>query len=131
MSMIFISHDLGVISEIADEVMVMYRGNILEHKSVAAIFQNPENPYTVGLLACKPNMNLQLKRLPTVADFINHQDENKSLATQNLKEIIATYAITTEEINKRRALIYAQKPILSVQNLAKWYPIKKGIFLKK
>ncbi len=130
MSMIFISHDLGVISEIADEVMVMYRGNILEHKSVSAIFQNPEKPYTVGLLACKPNMNLQLKRLPTVADFINHQDEKKSLATQNLKEIIATYAISTEEIKKRRDLIYSQTPILSVQNLAKWYPIKKGIFAK-
>ena len=130
MSMIFISHDLGVISEIADEVMVMYRGNILEHKSVAAIFQNPENPYTVGLLACKPNMNLQLKRLPTVSDFMNHEEENKSLAAQNLKEIIATYAITSEEIKKRRDLIYSQTPILSVQNLAKWYPIKKGIFAK-
>ena len=130
MSMIFISHDLGVISEIADEVMVMYRGNILEHKSVSDIFQNPENPYTVGLLACKPNMNLQLKRLPTVNDFMNHPEENKSLAAQNLKEIISTYAISTEEIKKRRALIYAQKPILSVQNLAKWYPIKKGIFSK-
>jgi peptide/nickel transport system ATP-binding protein len=130
MSMIFISHDLGVISEIADEVMVMYRGNILEHKSVSAIFKQPENPYTVGLLACKPNMNLQLKRLPTVADFINHQDKKKSLATQNLKEIIATYAISNEDIKKRRDLIYAQKPILSVQNLAKWYPIKKGIFAK-
>ncbi len=130
MSMIFISHDLGVISEIADEVMVMYRGNILEHKSVAAIFQNPENPYTVGLLACKPNMNLQLKRLPTVSDFMKHQEENNSLAAQNLKEIIATYAITSEEIKKRRDLIYSQTPILSVQNLAKWYPIKKGIFAK-
>lgn len=130
MSMIFISHDLGVISEIADEVMVMYRGNILEHKSVSDIFQKPENPYTVGLLACKPNMNLQLKRLPTVNDFMNHPEENKSLAAQNLKEIISTYAISTEEIKKRRALIYAQKPILSVQNLAKWYPIKKGIFAK-
>ena len=130
MSMIFISHDLGVISEIADEVMVMYRGNILEHKSVSDIFQKPENPYTVGLLACKPNMNLQLKRLPTVSDFMNHSEENKSLAAQNLKEIISTYAISTEEIIKRRALIYAQKPILSVQNLAKWYPIKKGIFSK-
>jgi peptide/nickel transport system ATP-binding protein len=130
MSMIFISHDLGVISEIADEVMVMYRGNILEHKSVAAIFQNPENPYTVGLLACKPNMNLQLKRLPTVSDFMNHPEENKSLAAQNLKEIIATYAISNEEIKKRRDLIYSQTPILSVQNLAKWYPIKKGIFAK-
>ena len=130
MSMIFISHDLGVISEIADEVMVMYRGNILEHKSVAAIFQNPENPYTVGLLACKPNMNLQLKRLPTVSDFMNHEEENKSLAAQNLKEIIATYAISNEDIKKRRDLIYSQTPILSVQNLAKWYPIKKGIFAK-
>ena len=130
MSMIFISHDLGVISEIADEVMVMYRGNILEHKSVAAIFQNPENPYTVGLLACKPNMNLQLKRLPTVSDFMNHPEENNSLAAQNLKEIIATYAISNEEIKKRRDLIYSQTPILSVHNLAKWYPIKKGIFAK-
>ena len=130
MSMIFISHDLGVISEIADEVMVMYRGDILEHKSVSDIFKQPENPYTVGLLACKPNMNLQLKRLPTVSDFMNHSEENKSLAAQNLKEIIATYAISNEEIKKRRDLIYAQKPILSVQNLAKWYPIKKGIFAK-
>ena len=130
MSMIFISHDLGVISEIADEVMVMYRGNILEHKSVSDIFKQPENPYTVGLLACKPNMNLQLKRLPTVSDFMNHSEENKSLAAQNLKEIIATYAISNEEIKKRRDLIYSQTPILSVQNLAKWYPIKKGIFAK-
>ena len=130
MSMIFISHDLGVISEIADEVMVMYRGNILEHKSVSDIFKQPENPYTVGLLACKPNMNLQLKRLPTVTDFMNHSEENKSLAAQNLKEIIATYAISNEEIKKRRDLIYSQTPILSVQNLAKWYPIKKGIFAK-
>ena len=130
MSMIFISHDLGVISEIADEVMVMYRGNILEHKSVSDIFNQPENPYTVGLLACKPNMNLQLKRLPTVSDFMNHSEENKSLAAQNLKEIIATYAISNEDIKKRRDFIYSQTPILSVQNLAKWYPIKKGIFAK-
>lgn len=131
MSMIFISHDLGVISEIADEVIVMYRGDILEHQSVKDIFNKPQNPYTIGLLACRPNMNLQLKRLPTVNDFLNNnQDSTNQFKAKSLVELIEEYAISDEEIKNRRAKIYAQAPIVSVKNLQKWYPISKGIFTK-
>ena len=131
MSMIFISHDLGVISEIADEVIVMYRGDILEHQSVKDIFNKPQNPYTIGLLACRPNMNLQLKRLPTVNDFLNNnQDSTNQFKAKSLVELIEEYAISDEEIKNRRAKIYAQAPIVSVNNLQKWYPISKGIFTK-
>jgi peptide/nickel transport system ATP-binding protein len=131
MSMIFISHDLGVISEIADEVIVMYRGDILEHQSVKDIFNKPQNPYTIGLLACRPNMNLQLKRLPTVNDFLNNnQDSANQFKAKSLEELIVDYAISDEEIKNRRAKIYAQTPIVSVKNLQKWYPISNGIFAK-
>lgn len=131
MSMIFISHDLGVISEIADEVIVMYRGDILEHQSVKDIFNKPQNPYTIGLLACRPNMNLQLKRLPTVNDFLNNnQDSANNFKAKSLEELIEDYAITDEEIKNRRAKIYAQTPIVTVKNLQKWYPISNGIFAK-
>ncbi len=131
MSMIFISHDLGVISEIADEVIVMYRGDILEHQSVKDIFNKPQNPYTIGLLACRPNMNLQLKRLPTVNDFLNNnQDSANNFKAKSLEELIEDYAITDEEIKNRRAKIYAQTPIVTVKNLQKWYPISNGVFAK-
>ncbi len=131
MSMIFISHDLGVISEIADEVIVMYRGDILEHQSVKDIFNKPQNPYTIGLLACRPNMNLQLKRLPTVNDFLNNnQDSANNFKAKSLEELIEDYAITDEEIKNRRSKIYAQTPIVTVKNLQKWYPISNGVFAK-
>lgn len=131
MSMIFISHDLGVISEIADEVIVMYRGDILEHQSVKDIFNKPQNPYTIGLLACRPNMNLQLKRLPTVNDFLNNnQDSANNFKAKSLEELIEDYAITDVEIKNRRAKIYAQTPIVTVKNLQKWYPVSNGVFAK-
>lgn len=70
MSMIFITHDLGVIAEIADNVAVMYRGDIVETGSVSDIFTNPQHPYTKGLLACRPQPDRRLRYLPTVADFM-------------------------------------------------------------
>lgn len=70
MTMIFITHDLGVISEIADEVAVMYKGQIVEQGPAKVIFETPQHPYTKGLLACRPNPNRLLKRLPVVADFL-------------------------------------------------------------
>ncbi|NJL68762.1 MAG: ABC transporter ATP-binding protein [Microcoleus sp. SM1_3_4] len=70
MAMIFITHDLGVIAEIADAVAVMYRGKIVELATVEQIFSNPQHPYTKGLLACRPTLDRQLRRLPTVADFM-------------------------------------------------------------
>jgi peptide/nickel transport system ATP-binding protein len=74
MSMIFITHDLGVVEEIADEVLVMKRGKILEQGPVNDILHHPQNPYTRGLLQCRPNADQKAYRLLTVADF--ESDEN-------------------------------------------------------
>ncbi|HEX4412750.1 MAG TPA: ABC transporter ATP-binding protein [Lacipirellulaceae bacterium] len=70
MAIIFITHDLGVIAEIADEVLVMYRGEEVEYAPVLEIFSNPKHPYTKGLLACRPRLETKYRRLPTVDDFM-------------------------------------------------------------
>jgi peptide/nickel transport system ATP-binding protein len=70
MSLIFITHDLGIIAEIADQVAVMYQGQIVEAGAVMDIFARPQHPYTKGLMACRPQPNQQLRLLPTVADFM-------------------------------------------------------------
>ena len=76
MSLIFITHDLGIIAEIADQVAVMYQGNIVETGSVWEIFSNPQHPYTKGLLACRPKPDQRLQLLPTVADYMEVEDGN-------------------------------------------------------
>ena len=70
MAIIFITHDLGVIAEIADDVLVMYRGEEVEYAAVLDIFANPKHPYTKGLLACRPRLETKYRRLPTVDDFM-------------------------------------------------------------
>ncbi len=124
MGMIFISHDLGVMSEIADELLVMYKGRIVEQGSAKQLFENPQHPYTKGLLACRPSPQRLLKKLPVVADFLN---EDKTIGLKHLLEI---NSYTDEEIQKRRHKLYTQKPILQVQNLNTWYPVKNGLFGK-
>lgn len=124
MGLIFISHDLGVISEIADELLVMYKGNIVEQGPAKQLFENPQHPYTKGLLACRPAPQRRLKKLPTVADFLN---EDKNVALQHQLEI---NSYTDQEVAERRQKLYSQQPLLTVQNLCTWYPINKGLFSK-
>jgi len=124
MGLIFISHDLAVISEIADELLVMYKGDIVEQGPAKELFQNPQHPYTKGLLACRPAPQRRLKKLPVVADFLN---EDQVIGVQHLLEI---NSYTDQEIEQRRHELYTQKPLLQVQNLCTWYPIKKGLFGK-
>ena len=69
-SILFITHDLGVIAEIADRVLVMYKGKIVEDGTVDEIFNQPKHPYTKGLLACRPPLHYRLRRLPVVSDFM-------------------------------------------------------------
>jgi peptide/nickel transport system ATP-binding protein len=124
MGMIFISHDLAVMSEIADELLVMYKGQIVEQGAAKQLFENPQHPYTKGLLACRPSPHRLLKKLPVVADFLN-EDQNVGL-----KHLLEVNSYTDAEIQHRRHQLYTQKPLLQVQNLNTWYPIKNGLFGK-
>jgi peptide/nickel transport system ATP-binding protein len=124
MGLIFISHDLSVISEIADELLVMYKGEIVEQGLAKEIFNNPQHPYTKGLLACRPAPQRRLKKLPIVADFLN---QDRAIGVKHLLEI---NSYTDQEIEQRRHELYTQKPILQVKKLCTWYPIKKGLFGK-
>ena len=74
-SIMFITHDLGVIAEIADRIIVMYKGKIVEQGNIKEIFNNPQHPYTKGLLSCRPTLEFNGERLPTVSDFMNIRKE--------------------------------------------------------
>lgn len=124
MGLIFISHDLAVMSEIADELLVMYKGDIVEQGPAKQLFENPQHPYTKGLLACRPAPQRRLKKLPVVADFLN---EDTAVGVQHL---LAVNSYTNQEIEQRRHELYTKKPLLQIQNLCTWYPIKKGLFGK-
>ncbi len=124
MAMIFISHDLGVVNEIADEVAVMYKGEIVEKGPAKSIFENPQHPYTKGLLACRPSPALQLKKLPVVADFLTGKIDDASAHLQ------ASNQLTLAEISARREKLYVQQPLLQIKELCTWYPINNGLFGK-
>lgn len=124
MAMIFISHDLGVVKEIADNIAVMYQGEIVEQGKAEEIFSNPKHPYTKGLLACRPSTIHQLKKLPVIADFLEGR------ADENLAHLQAHNKITVSEIANRREQLYAQPPLVEIKNLCTWYPVSKGLFGK-
>lgn len=69
---IFITHDLGVIAQIADDVAVMYKGQIVERGPAGQVLYHPQHPYTKGLLACRPPLDSRPKRLPTVKDYLEN-----------------------------------------------------------
>ena len=121
MGMIFITHDLGVVSEIADDVIVMNKGVIVEKGTTHDILNNPQHPYTKGLIACRPPLDYRLERLPVVKEFL----EGKWIDNNQVKNELL---ITDEERNKQHELLYSQEPILKVENLRTWYPLRKGVF---
>ncbi|KIO78331.1 ABC transporter ATP-binding protein [Pedobacter lusitanus] len=122
MGIIFISHDLAVISEIADDVAVMYKGTIVEQGSADQLFKQPKHPYTKGLLACRPSPLYRLKKLPVVADFLQ-KCTAKPIA--DLREI---NSYTQQEIDSRRAILYGTSPLLEIKDLCTWFPVRQGLF---
>ncbi len=122
MGMIFITHDLGVVAEIADDVAVMHNGEILERGTVQQILNHPQHPYTQGLLACRPPMNVRLKRLPIVKEFLDGQWKGGK------EQILHDLQITTEERQDHLKQLYSQQPLLKVEGLKTWYPLRKGVF---
>jgi peptide/nickel transport system ATP-binding protein len=129
MGILFITHDLGVIAELADKVIVMYKGKIVEQGSVWDIFSNPQHPYTKGLLACRPPLNKRLRWLPTVSDFMNTDEEgNMTESDKSVEQVTASLSITPEERNSTHQELYARKPILELRNIKTYFPIRKGLF---
>jgi len=109
MSILFITHDLGLISGIAERVVVMYKGKIVEEGSVEQLFQHPGNNYTKGLMACRPPLDVRLRQLPTIDDFMHNATPIKEVITQ-------------EERNLEHQKIYDLDPVLKVQGVRKEFP---------
>ena len=122
MGMIFITHDLGVVAEIADDVAVMHNGEIMERGAVQQILSHPKHPYTQGLLACRPPMDVRLKRLPVVKEFLDGQWQGGK------EQILNDLQITDEERQAHLKQLYSHSPILKVEHLQTWYPLRKGVF---
>jgi peptide/nickel transport system ATP-binding protein len=153
MSILFITHDLGVIAEIADDVAVMFQGKIVEYKPVLEIFGNPQHPYTKGLLACRPRLSSVVRRLPTVADFMETRPTEdgsvemieKHISEQQMDELVGRgrgrllhpaheleelgFSSDLADYDADTTLVADdQQPVLSVRGLKVHFPIRKGLF---
>ena len=129
MGIMFITHDLGVIAELADKVVVMYKGNIVEQGSVWDIFTNPKHPYTKGLLACRPPLDKRYTFLPTVSDFMKI-DENGEIIDNGISvsEFTKDLAIPESERVAKHKKLYSQAPLMQIKNLKTYFPIRNGFF---
>jgi peptide/nickel transport system ATP-binding protein len=155
MGMIFITHDLGVIAEIADEVAVMYRGKLVEYGDVKSIYETPKHPYTKGLLACRPKLDSRLRTLPTVPDYMDtvygengeYTIEEKTIPAGWLEEMetagrgrhlypldrLQSLGYSGESTDYPSDTTYAsqnEEPLLQVKDLKMHFPIRKGFFSK-
>lgn len=115
MSVLFISHDLSLVSEIVDDVLVIHKGEVVEQGNATQIFKNPKKEYTKALINSKPSLKIRFKKLPTVDDFIN---ENVDLTIYSQKE--------RDDFHHK---IYDKAPLLEVVDLKKYYT-KKTWFTK-
>ncbi|MGB3294184.1 MAG: ABC transporter ATP-binding protein [Phormidesmis sp.] len=136
-AIVFITHDMGVVSEIADRVAVMYKGDLVEVASVYDLFADPQHPYTQGLLNCRPRPNKQLRRLPTVSDFMEvrtGEDDTEEIVAKvstpaEKAELLAEVSPT--EVEAHRQALLQKTPLLTVQDLTKAFPMRNGFFGKK
>lgn len=117
MSIVFISHDLALVSEFADRVLVMYQGKVIEKGSAKDIFKNPEKKYTKALIYARPVASKRPKRLPTVSDFLTGQSSSQEITPTNRKH--------------KHELLYSQKPLIEVNNASKHYLTKINLFKKE
>ena len=129
MGIMFITHDLGVIAELADKVVVMYKGKIVEQGNVWDIFTNPQHPYTKGLLACRPPLEKRYSFLPTVSDFMKI-DANGAIIDNNIsvEDFTKNLIISDSERKEKQKNLFAKEPVLKLQNLKTYFPIRNGFF---
>lgn len=117
MSVLFISHDLSLVSEIADNVLVMYQGKMIEYGTTNNIFHHPEKEYTKALINARPPMDIRYKKLPIISDFLEDTNQDREI-------------ITKEKREQRHKILYSKPPLLEVINVEKSYFSKVGLFKK-
>ncbi len=118
MSVLFISHDLSLVSEIADNVLVMYQGKMVEYGSSSSIFNNPQQEYTKALINARPKLELRYKQLPTIADYLEDKEQSREIITKQQRE-------------EHHKDLYSTAPLLEVINVEKVYFTTVGLFGKK
>ncbi len=117
MSVLFISHDLSLVSEIADHVLVMYQGRMIEYGETNAIFNSPQEDYTKALINARPTLDVRFKTLPTISDYLKD--------THGDREVI-----TTAQREQQHKELYSKPPLLEVVNVEKTYFSNVGWFGK-
>jgi peptide/nickel transport system ATP-binding protein len=135
MAMLFISHDLGIVGQIADEVMVMYGGKLMEEGETWNVFSTPKHPYTKGLLACRPRIDLKMKVLPTVSDFVILDNDGSIIERSEAKfnsvgQAIMTNVQSMTDLRERHTHLMEQKPLLQVKNMVVEFSGQKSFFGK-
>ena len=155
MSILFITHDLGVIAEIADHVVVMFAGKVVEQGPVLDIFSNPQHPYTRGLLACRPRLDSPYKRLPTVLDFMETtelEDGTLEITSKDTSDERTEYfknhgrGRLLHPVSQLKALGYSddpssygreattvdedQAPLVSVRGMKVHFPVRRGLLMR-
>lgn len=129
MALIFISHDLGVIGQIANRVLVMYKGQFVENALVYDIFNNPKHPYTKALLACRPPLHQKPVMLPVIADFM-FEDINGIIheTPEDNQKVNPKVSFSEEEQKISRNIANTHQPVLVVENIKTWFPVKGDLF---
>ena len=107
MSILFISHNLAIVKQLADRVLVMYEGRIVESENSNVLFQNPKHNYTKSLMFARPEIGVRLERLPTIKDYSNSMFKPKKTSL-------------SKRLEKHNEL-YAQKPLIEIKDFEKNY----------